>query len=164
MSEASGLNLMQRLIGGQRYSRATPSESLTLALESLLQSRRLPLPSRWQPSPEIGHTNEVGGSVLNYGIPPVENWRLANDLHQNALAIEVERAIELFEPRIRVLHVTVKVSDAGSSHAGDPSAWNDQILLKIQAEWRQTGARVEVEAGWGIEEHRVWFRRHSDRQ
>lgn len=156
--DGRGLTLLQRLAADARTSRVTPAEALTLALESLLQSRRRPLPDRWQ---RIGAREEpgVGASVLNYGIPPVENWRLANDAHQNALAVEVERAIEAFEPRIRVLEVSVRVADSYGGDLGDEAAWSDQILLRIQAEWRQTGARVEVEAGWGIEEHRVWFRR-----
>lgn len=164
MTDARGLNLLQRLAAQSKRAGATPAESLMLAIESILQSRRLPLPRRWQPSPESGKTNAVGASVLNFGIPPVENWRLANDLHQAALAAEVERALEIFEPRIRVLNIAVKVADSNAPRggAGDPGTWNDQILLKIQAEWRHTGARVELEAGWGIEEHRVWFRRSSD--
>lgn len=164
MTDPRGLNLLQRLAAQGRNATATPAESLTLAIESLLQSRRPPLPARWQPSTELGKTNPVGASVLNYGIPPVENWRLANDLHQAALAAEVERALEIFEPRIRVLHIAVKVADSGSGAniAGESGSWNDQILLKIQAEWRHTGARIELEAGWGIEEHRVWFRRNRE--
>jgi predicted component of type VI protein secretion system len=161
MTDARGLNLLQRLSAPSRRGATTPAESLTLAIEALLQSRRLSIPARWQPSSELGKTNSVGASVLNYGIPPVENWRLANDLHQVALETEVERALEIFEPRIRVLDVVVKVADSGSQDrtGSDPGTWNDQILLTIHAEWRETGARVELEAGWGIEEHRVWFRR-----
>lgn len=157
MSDGRGLTLLQRLTGDARIARATPAEALTLALESVLRSRRRPLPERW----ELHAGSEdvvVGASVLNYGIPPVENWRLANDTHQGALAAEVERAIEAFEPRIRVLGVSVRVAD-GQGGSGDGIGWSDQILLRVQAEWRQSGARVEVEAGWGIEEHRVWFRR-----
>lgn len=157
--DGRGLTLLQRLTGDAGLSRATPAEALTHALESLLQSRRRPLPERWHLSAG-SDAGEVGASVLNYGIPPVENWRLANDTHQGALASEVERAIEAFEPRIRVLGVSVRVADA-SGVTGDGVGWSDQIVLRIQAEWRQSGARVEVEAGWGIEEHRVWFRRKS---
>jgi predicted component of type VI protein secretion system len=156
--DGRGLTLIQRLSGNTRMGRATPAEALTLALESLLQSRRRPLPERWQ---KLGSRDAggVGASVLNYGIPPVENWRLANDAHQNALAREVEQAIEAFEPRIRVLGVSVRIADADRFDSRGGSQWSDQIVLRIQAEWRQSGARVEVEAGWGIEEHRVWFRR-----
>ncbi len=159
--DGRGLTLLQRLSTDARTSPVTPAEALATALESLLQSRRRPLPDRWE---RTGSREAPGvrASVLNYGIPPVENWRLANDAHQSALASEVERAIEAFEPRIRVLEVTVRVADASSGRVDDGTKWSDQILLRIQAEWRQSGARVEVEAGWGIEEHRVWFKRKHD--
>lgn len=161
MADARGLTLMQRLSRDPRLERATPAEALTDALESILQSRRAALPARWQQEGERRASECVAGSVLNFGIPPVENWRLANDAHQAALAREVERAIDLFEPRIRVLGVSVRMTDGSGARAGDQGGWSDQIVLKIHAEWRESGARVEVEAGWGVEEHRVWFRRRD---
>ena len=161
MADLRGLTLIQRLSRDPQLERATPAEALTDALESLLQSRRIPLPARWREGSGKGYGLGVGDSVINYGIPPVENWRLANEAHQAALAREVEQAIERFEPRIRVLGVTVRMADSLSGRDTAVDRWSDQIALKIHAEWRESGARVEVEAGWGVEEHRVWFRRRE---
>jgi len=161
VADARGFNLLQRLSRDPKLARATPADALADAIESLLQSRRMPLPARWQRQGESGSAGPVEGSVLNYGIPPVENWRLANDSHQAALAEAVERALELFEPRIRVISVAVRMADSMAREKADPGDWSDQILLKVQAEWRESGARIEVEAGWGVEEHRVWFRRRA---
>ena len=50
-------------------------------------------------------------TVIDYGIPPLENFTAGNAADRAALADALRIAIETFEPRLRAVHVRTAVSE-----------------------------------------------------
>lgn len=109
------LPLLDRLMdadpGTLREPVATPAialETLRMAvrrdLEALLNARR----RRW---PLPATTPELAASPLGYGIPDATSGTYAQPERREALAMEVERIIRRFEPRLLSVRVTLRDSE-----------------------------------------------------
>jgi type VI secretion system protein ImpF len=114
-SQRVRLPLLDRLLdedpSTQREAPATPAmalETLRAAvrrdLEALLNARR----RRW---PLPATAPELALSPLGYGIPDATSGSYALRERREALALEVERVIRRFEPRLQSVKVTLREAD-----------------------------------------------------
>jgi type VI secretion system protein ImpF len=81
-------------------------ESIRRDLERLLNTR--------QPHPdELGGYELTRNSVLNYGLPDLNSLNTSSRAHLQQVQVAVQNCIELFEPRLEEVTVSVEHRDLG---------------------------------------------------
>ncbi len=109
------LSVLDRLIDlaprNQNEAPLTRSESLRKMRAAVRRDLEWLLNSRSIASPPDPALRELNRSLYNYGLPDISSVHLSNPNEQRRLLQLIERAIEIFEPRLKDVRVT-RLEDA----------------------------------------------------
>jgi len=113
-------SVLERLIDDDPDSKSEPplsrAQSVRLLRKSVRRDLEWLLNTRRTPEEADQDFPEVARSLYNYGLPDLNalNWESSRD--RSRLAKVVEGALELFEPRLRGIHVVPLEPIAGAPH------------------------------------------------
>lgn len=116
-------------------------EAIRRDLETLLNTRRCPT----TPSAEL---NELGNSLVCFGIDDIVSMNLVTDEAKLTLARVLERRIALFETRLSDIRVTILRNDATSKRT---------VRIRIEAIFRPHDGLPPISFETKIDPSTQWF-------
>jgi len=111
MSNTKGTLLVQSVLDRLRETQnlpATRTASLRFLKESIRRDIEDLLNTRQSPLPEIEHYPLAAASVFNLGLQDITHLGSSQDTHFDEIQKAVQHCIEIFEPRLQNITVTIR--------------------------------------------------------